>query len=340
VILLVARLGLAAVFAVAAIGKLRDRAGAARALGDFGVPARLADPGAIALPIAELAIAGLLVATPTARAGAIAALALLGLFVIAIGRSISRGEQPDCNCFGTVHSAPAGWTTLARNLAFGAVAVAIVAAGSGRSLTNALDGADAWAVGVGLVVAMQLLLSWQLFRQNGRLIVRVRALEERLDLDHSAGSAPHGLDPGEVAPAFELPDLDGRPLTLDELLARGRTAALVFSDPGCGACIDLLPALARAERERSDLTIALLTTGDATQNRMRLNGSRLATVLLQDEHEVTTAYAVKATPAAVLVDPGGRIASPLAVGGPRIEELLLTPSPAPAELEIVSVAAR
>ncbi len=194
-------------FAVAAVCKLRNRAGAARALGDFGVPARLADPAAIALPGAELAVAGLLVATPTARAGAIGALTLLGLFVIAIGRSISRGEQPDCNCFGTVHTAPAGWTTLARNLVFGAVAAVVVAASSG--------------------------------------------------------------------------------------------------DPGCGACIELLPALARAERERSDLTIALLTTGDVMQNRMRLHGRRLSTVLRQHEHEVTTAYAVKATPAAVLVDPGG-----------------------------------
>jgi Methylamine utilisation protein MauE/AhpC/TSA family len=340
VILLVARLGIAAVFAIAAVGKLRDRAGASRALGNFGVPARLAGPGATALPIAELAVAGLLVATPTARAGGIGAVALLSLFVIAIGRSVSRGERPDCNCFGTVHSAPAGWTTLARNLVFGAIAVAIVVAGSGRSLTSALDGAEAWAVGVGLLVVLQMLLSWQLFRQNGRLIVRVRALEERVDLDHPAASATHGLDVGEVAPAFDLHELDGGSLTLDELLGRGRTAALVFSDPGCGACIELLPALARAERERSDLTIALLTTGDAMQNRVRLNGSRLATVLLQDEHEVTTAYAVKATPAAVLVDSGGRIASPLAVGAPRVQELLRPPSLAPAELEIVSVAAR
>lgn len=284
--------------------------------------------------------AGLLMTTPTAQAGAIAALVLLGLFAIAIGRSIARGEQPECNCFGTVHSAPAGWTTLARNLVFGAVAVAIVAAGSGPSLTGALHGAQPWAVVIGLGIAMQLLLSWHLFRQNGRLIVRVRALEQRPDVDHRGARAPHGLDPGEVAPVFELPDLDGRPLSLDELLARGRPAALVSSDPGCGACVELLPVLARAQRERSDLTIALLTTGDAMQNRMRLDGSGLATVLLQDEHEVTTAYAVKAMPAAVVVDPGGRIASRLAVGGPQVKGLLLTLSPPSAELEIVTVAAQ
>jgi methylamine dehydrogenase accessory protein MauD len=340
VILLVGRVVLAVVFAVAAAGKLRDHPGAARALRDFGLPARLASPGAIALPIAELAVAALLVATPTALAGAIAALVLLGLFGIAIGRLIARGEQPDCNCFGTVHSAPVGWTTMARNLVFAALAVAIVAAGPGRSLTGAFDGAEPWVVAIGVVVAIQLFFSWQLFRQNGRLIVRMRELEERLDPDQPAASARHGLDPGEVAPTFELPDLDGRPFAFDELLARGRTLALVFSDPGCGACVELVPALARAEREREDLTVVLITTGDATQNRMRLDGTELGAVLLQEEHEVTTAYAVKAMPAAVLVDLSGRIATPLAVGGPRVQELLLGTSTPPAELEVVTVAAR
>jgi len=341
-ILLVLRVGLALLFAVAGVGKLRDRDGATRALRGFGVPVRWAGPGAVALPISELVVAGLLVATPTSRGGAIAALALIGLFMIVIGRSIARGDQQDCNCFGTIHSAPVGWMTLARNLVFGGVAAAIVIAGPGRSLTAAFDGVKPWAVVVGVVVVMQLLLSWQLFRQNGRLILRVRTLEQRLGPDRPAARVQHGLDPGVPAPEFELPDLDGRPLTLDDLLARGRPAALVFSDPGCGACVELLPVVARAERDRSDLTIALITTGDVMQNRLHLEGSGLATVLLADQHQLSTAYAVKAMPAAVLIDLDGRIASPLAVGGPRVEELLLSSSsPRSAGLiDIVTEAAR
>jgi hypothetical protein len=139
-----------------------------------------------------------------------------------------------------------------------------------------------------------------------------------------------------------LPDLDGRPFTLDELLARGRPAALVFSDPGCGACVELLPVVARAERDRSDLTIALIMTGDVMQNRLHLEGSGLATVLLADQHQLSTAYAVKAMPAALLIDLDGRIASPLAVGGPRLEELLLsTSSPRSAGLiDVITEAVR
>ena len=69
VALLVCRLGLAAVFAVAGAAKLADRKGARRAALDFGVPKALAGPLAIAIPIAELAVAVLLLpATPPARA--------------------------------------------------------------------------------------------------------------------------------------------------------------------------------------------------------------------------------------------------------------------------------
>lgn len=57
VVLLFARLVLAAVFVVAGIAKLIDHAGSRQAVRDFGVPASLAGPLGMVLPLAELAIA-------------------------------------------------------------------------------------------------------------------------------------------------------------------------------------------------------------------------------------------------------------------------------------------
>ena len=57
VALLVARLLLAGVFLVAGVAKLADRAGSRQAIVDFGLPARLATPLGIVLPLAELAVA-------------------------------------------------------------------------------------------------------------------------------------------------------------------------------------------------------------------------------------------------------------------------------------------
>ena len=56
VLALVARVLLAAVFAVAGAAKLRDRPGTRQAVVDFGAPERLAGPLAVLLPLAELEI--------------------------------------------------------------------------------------------------------------------------------------------------------------------------------------------------------------------------------------------------------------------------------------------
>jgi uncharacterized membrane protein YphA (DoxX/SURF4 family) len=52
--MLFTRLVLAAVFAVAGVAKLADRAGSRQAIVDFGLPARLATPLGILLPLYEL----------------------------------------------------------------------------------------------------------------------------------------------------------------------------------------------------------------------------------------------------------------------------------------------
>ena len=44
----------------------------------------------------------------TALAGAVGALALLLLFSGAVALALSRGHEPECHCFGQLHSAPAG----------------------------------------------------------------------------------------------------------------------------------------------------------------------------------------------------------------------------------------
>ena len=121
VVLLIARLGLSVVFAVAAVAKLADRAGTQATLVEFGLRDRFAATGAVALPVAELAIAVLLLPAATARWGGIAAAATLLVFSAAIARSLARGEQPDCNCFGQIHSAPIGRGSLIRNVALATV---------------------------------------------------------------------------------------------------------------------------------------------------------------------------------------------------------------------------
>src|SRR5438552_6841190 len=114
-VVLALRFVLAVVFVTAGVGKLLDLSGSRRAVADFGVPERAARVIGVLLPLAEIAIALALVFRPSAQVGAIAAALILAGFIAGIARALSRGEQPDCHCFGQIHSAPAGPSTLIRN---------------------------------------------------------------------------------------------------------------------------------------------------------------------------------------------------------------------------------
>lgn len=337
VVLLIARLVLAAVFGVAGLAKLADRPGSRQALRDFGLPTLLAAPFGLLLPGAELVTAVLLLPRPTAWWGALAALILLLLFVAGISLNLARGRSPDCHCFGQLHAAPVGWSTLLRNGALALTAGFVMVAGFDDAGASAVGwwGGQSGAAQVALVgglvglllVAAEGWLLLQLLRQQGRLLVRVEALEARGDASAPRGAAPAapaaGLPVGSVAPAFRLTGLHGETLTLDALRAAGKPMLLVFSDPQCGPCNALLPEIGRWQREKArQLTIALISRGAVESNRTKRAEHGLTQVLLQHDREVAQSYQASGTPSAVLIRPDGRVGSPLAQGAEQIRDLV------------------
>jgi methylamine dehydrogenase accessory protein MauD len=341
-VLLTARLVLAVVFAVAGISKLTDREGSRQAMSDFGLPAVLAAPFGLLLPLAELAVAVALVPATTAWWGAVGALVLLLLFVAGIGVNLARGRKPDCHCFGQLHSAPAGWKTLARNGALAVVAAIVVwqgsdGGGTGTSALGWLGGLSATPL-VGLIlglVALALVVGqwWllvNLLRQNGRLLVRVEALEARLGAGGEMPSDNGGqaqqqtsLPVGSEAPGFTLSGLRGETLTLDSLRSSGKPVMLLFTDPNCGPCNALLPEVGRWQEEHSEkFTVALVSRGETEENRTKAQEHALGNVLLQEDWEVSEAYQVGDTPSAVLVGPDGKVNSSVASGPDAIRGLL------------------
>ena len=351
VALLVARLLLAAVFTVAGLAKLVDRAGSRKAIVDFGLPQSLAAPLGTLLPLAELAVAFALLPVATAWWGALGAGVLLLLFIAGIGLNLARGRKPDCHCFGQIYSAPAGWATLVRNGLLAAVAGFVVWQGQadpGPSAVSWLAAVPtAGLVGlVGGLIALAVLAAFgwlllNLIRQNGRLLGRIEALEARLTdtgPDPAAAEAPaepepqRGLPVGAPAPAFSLSGLYGEMLTLDFLRSAGQPAMLIFSDPGCGPCNAMAPDIGRWQRENADsLTIALVSRGTVEANRAKSGEHGLRRVLLQQDREVAEAYQVAGTPSAVLVHADGTIGSLLAEGADAIRALVARTTGAPAQ---------
>jgi methylamine dehydrogenase accessory protein MauD len=337
-LVLISALVLAVVFAIAGVAKLRDRRGSREAASGFGVSRRLAGAVALGLPLAEVAIALLVLPTATRWWAAVGALALLLVFCTAIARAMARGEAPECHCFGQLHSAPAGWRTLARNLALAALAGFVVVAGrddaglSTVAWTASLDGMG-WLV-LGLAVALFVTIAiggyavLHVLRSYGRVLSRLDAVEEHLraagfELEDPDDMPELGLEPGTPAPTFELASIDGGRVSLDNLREPGNPVLLLFTSPTCGPCSLLMPTIAEWQREHyGELTVVLVSDGDPDAIRAEAAEHELVNVLIDEGLSTYEAYQANGTPSAVLVGDDGAVATWLAAGSDWIESLV------------------
>jgi len=198
-------------------------------------------------------------------------------------------------------------------------------------------------------------LGWQLLRQNGRILLRLDELEKRPnEVEFGGEDEREGLPLGSDAPEFELPGLAGERKSLTQF--RGQPLLLLFFNPACGFCRDLLPKLAglslrssrreeaqteipppKSEIDQSLVTSAaasgentgrnsfvlIISSGDAGTNRQLFNEHQLSCpVLLQKEAEVAATYKANGTPSGYLISAEGGIASELAIGAEAVLKLL------------------
>ena len=302
IVLLCARWFVAAVFIVAGVGKLLDRPGSERSLVDFGVSLRLAGWAALALPAAELAVAAALLIGDSARWGAVASLLLLGAFIAGVIRALTRGVTPDCHCFGQLHSAPAGQSTILRNLVLAVPATVVAVGGPGDALTG-LDSAQSVLIGLGaLAFALAIAVI---------ILVRVNQVLRRM-------IAPEPLQVGTQAPDLRLETEAGEDIRLVDILADDRPTVLVFVAPECGPCQALMPQLARWQRSLAErLELVVISSSDEP-----IVGSEVPVTVRDPRAAAPVAYRVLGTPAAVLADSAGQIASAPATGSVTIEALI------------------
>src|SRR5262249_48845611 len=147
-------------------------------------------PVGILLPLAELAVVVALIPPILAWWGALGALVLLLLFAVGIGYNLARGRTPDCHCFGQFHSTPIGWPTLLRNLILVAIAGFVVTLGRTSAGPSPFDWLSALTavqriellIGV-ILLGLLALEGWvllQIIHQQGRLLLRLEALESQL----------------------------------------------------------------------------------------------------------------------------------------------------------------
>lgn len=329
--LLAARLVLGAVLLVAGVAKFLNLGAFRRGLADFGVPAGLVRPVGVLLPAAEIAIAVALW-SPAATWGAAGAFALFTAFSAAIAGNLWRGRRPPCGCFGQLEATPISRATLVRTLLLAAVAGVLTWRGPGASFSSVLQvgaatgGASILAIGLGAVLfVLQGAFVFMLLRQQGRLLIRVEALEARLR--SPAAPAPDarvaGLPIGTAAPDFHVTSLDGEPVSWTGLSRGTRALVLVFTDPDCPACESLSSEIDGWRRDLAHrATIVVVSARGASPDAGPAAAYGTEDVYTQSGREVSDLFQVVGTPSAVLIRENRTIGSRLAEGADAIRQLM------------------
>jgi peroxiredoxin len=139
------------------------------------------------------------------------------------------------------------------------------------------------------------------------------------DQRRSSCTALCGLQPSyagrnRIAPDFELPDMNGRPVRLSSY--RGKTVFLNFWTKTCKPCLDEMPALAdlaRVSRTRDDFVVVTVSTDegpDSVRDTLKVVlGSEPPFVVLFDPESAVVAdrYGTKLYPETWILDPKGII---------------------------------
>jgi peroxiredoxin len=181
---------------------------------------------------------------------------------------------------------------------------------------------------LGLLLVAVLSMAWSLLhvlRQNGRLLLRLEALEGRVSVGEEPAQAEHGpagLLPATPFPSFRLPSLDDGEVALEQF--RGERVLLVHWSPDCGYCRQIAADLAGLQEtlRNRKTELVLVSYGSREANRTLLDEHGLTCrVLLQRDGATVEGFAHMGTPVAYLLDEKGRIAKPVAVGARDVPEL-------------------
>jgi len=169
-------------------------------------------------------------------------------------------------------------------------------------------------------------LALHLFRQNGRLLLRIETLEANRALapqQMPPRPVPQGLPIGTKATPFDLPRIGGGRASLDDFLRDGRPLLLISTDPKCGPCDALMPDIAAWQKNlAAELNVALLSHGRYADNRDKATEHGLVNMLLEKDHKIAEKYHALGTPTAVLVRSDGTIGSPAMGGADGIRQLV------------------
>ena len=129
-------------------------------------------------------------------------------------------------------------------------------------------------------------------------------------LDGESPTAPvEGTQVGNLAPDFQLQNLDGQTVSLSEL--RGKPVLINFWATWCGYCIDEMPFIQEIYEEWSDqgLKVLAINKGESSSTvaAFMRSYSLPFTVLLDTKQDVAQRYNITGIPTTFFIDKDGII---------------------------------
>lgn len=339
ILLVIIRLFLFGIFALAGIGKLLDLKGSKKAVEGFGVPESISKSFALLLPLLEIAIAVALLPVQLSWFGAIGGGALMLVFIGGMLWQMWQGNAPDCHCFGQIHSEPVSKKSLLRNAAFVLLASFLVFQGRGNQGYDLLDPANNFSetnvmqviIGIavlGFLAAIVYILN-KISGQQMQIMRRIEVLElishdggkevEREDVNDPA----HGLPIGAQVPEFEIADIRGKKIGYENILPIGKPSLLFFVSPSCNPCEALKPEVIEWQKELGDkVNFIFISSGKAKDNEAKFGENGFTNLYLQNENEIADLLHTEWTPTVLFIASDRSIASRPAAGDSAIRELL------------------
>ncbi|RPH41033.1 MAG: TlpA family protein disulfide reductase [Burkholderiales bacterium] len=119
----------------------------------------------------------------------------------------------------------------------------------------------------------------------------------------------HAVAPGDLAPTFALPALDGGTVSLEA--ERGQVVWLDFWASWCAPCRQSFPWMAELQRRHGARGLRVLAVNvdvrSADARRFVARDPPPFAIALDPSGDLARRYAIRAMPTSVLIDPQGRV---------------------------------
>jgi uncharacterized membrane protein YphA (DoxX/SURF4 family)/thiol-disulfide isomerase/thioredoxin len=329
-------IGLGCLFVVAGVTKLSSRDWTSSTLTALRIPGRLVRPLSVLLPFGELAVGLGLIVPATSRFAALAAVGMLATFAIVLARSLGEGRRPACRCFGSIgQSQPISGRTIARSVLL-SIPASLVFVNSAEI--------PAWSKALVVTLTAAIIASSSI---HVYVIGRLHGSETTI-APTPRTSSQKGLDAVPVHTGDPNRQLGTRDQTAQGLrslpeisrlpvrLPGGRVSSLqhetrttdaqlivMFLDPDCGSCFEIVNDLARWQKDLRDVPILIVARDEERAARMRLHMETIASqICAQIDPDYAPDCGISSTPAAMLLSREGELMSAVAMGASQVEAFL------------------